>query len=179
MTIPCFRAFVLAGLTIAIGCSKHNPVGPTPLPIQPGAFVLVTSPSNLSGSACSGSGGFNEVVASSITLSREGSTWVARSATTEYGNVELRFNETRAASGPVLVAGVASGTTVDQRGGAIDAQVGMTFLGDGSSGTTLAGSFEPTPRPRFVGTATGMVRISRFAGIGFCGAATWEIRKPE
>ena len=89
-SVSAGRRFVPAALSLALAGCGGTPVSPESslLPLTPGNYVLVGYAQPLS--TCQGTGAFQGVtLLSYITLSRQGTAWLARSATPADGDVEL------------------------------------------------------------------------------------------
>ncbi len=93
-SVSAGRRFVPAALSLALAGCGGTPVSPESslLPLTPGNYVLVGYAQPLS--TCQGTGAFQGVtLLSYITLSRQGTAWLARSATPADGDVELWFED--------------------------------------------------------------------------------------
>ncbi len=136
-------------------------------------------------------GGFVGFVSltTNVTLSQDGSDWVARSPTPTNGDIELRFHETGAlhlvgsgAVGSVYVSGTVTGTGIpnsDNSGGTKFWQT-ISFAGAGNDPSAQVQGMTGTPiSPVIVfGKATGVITMVDFQGQTVsCSALTeWSIQ---
>jgi hypothetical protein len=118
-------------LLAAAGCRSHAPTQPsvgtevpglsTSLNLREGAqwltLIGVTNYADLTLPPClpPGSPPSGTWVTTAVTVSREGSDWVARSPSAEAGTIELRFRVTRARITGIDVHGTIRGTAFDMR----------------------------------------------------------------
>ena len=166
------------------GAGRTSPTAPSAssqVSISPGAYLFVASVSATSllpGSSatvvgCSGSGTVVGVSTSSfVTLSQEGSTWVARSTTPADGDVEIRFGESAPIVGQVQVAGTARGTVVDRRAAQTHGSVSLRLSGATAAGAVLNGGFYTWPGPLL------LRQRHRDIYCGYCGELhrRWRLR---
>ena len=162
--------------------------GASLLPLQPGTYVLGASASitpvvngqTVAFEGCAGTGTFVGVsILSFMTLGREGTMWVATSATPEDGDAEIRLAEAQGPAGLVVVAGSARGTALDRRAVATIGLASMTFSGEGVPTARLSGSVSVSPSAAFTGTGLGLFTVNSPIGTGSCSRAVWSLRKPE
>ena len=110
-SVSAGRRFVPAALSLALASCGGTPVSPESslLPLTPGNYVLVGFAQPLSN--CQGTGAFQGVtLLSYITLSRQGTAWLARSASPADGDVELSFEEKGTSLTTLVLAGTVRGT---------------------------------------------------------------------
>jgi hypothetical protein len=162
--------------------------GASALPVQPGTYVLGASASitpvangqTVVFEGCSGTGTFVGVsILSFMTLGREGTMWVAKSATPADGDAEIRLADVQGPAGLVVIAGSARGTALDRRAVGAIGLASITFSGEGVPTATLSGSASLSPSAAFTGTGLGLFTVNSPIGTGSCSQAVWSLRKPE
>ena len=162
--------------------------GASALPVEPGTYVLGASASitpvvngqTVVFEGCSGTGTFVGVsILSFMTLGRDGPMWVAKSATPEDGDAEIRLAEAQGPAGLVVIAGSAHGTALDRRAVGTIGLASMRFSGEGVPTATLSGSVSVSPSAAFTGTGLGLFTVNSPIGTGSCSRAVWTLRKPE
>ena len=134
-SVSAGRRFVPAALSLALAGCGGTPVSPESslLPLTPGNYVLVGYAQPLS--TCQGTGAFQGVtLLSYITLSRQGTAWLARSATPADGDVELRFEEKGTSLSTLALAGTARGTARDSQERGFSRRLFGGVLGSGRFG---------------------------------------------
>jgi hypothetical protein len=171
-------AFVLACL---IGC--RSPSVPSRLALEPGRYVIVTSPEEITPTTCSGPGLGGSIV-TLVTLSRNGSEWVARSESGSNGDVELRFHEVEGNFGVwIATDGTLHGTGQDSRNAFSTVAGSVSFSGANQLGSAsvFAGN-DPTSsyaRDWLSGEITGTIRfVDSFRGERTCTRASFGLRPP-
>jgi len=153
-------------------------------PLQPGGYVFAASviSVDIAGTDCRGTGGYIGIShLSYVTLSQEGSMWVVRSESAQYGSAELRFAAGGSSSGSLLLNGTARGTSQDLRAANTLGIATMTFTAtDGTNPATLSGRTISSPTVELAGEIQGSVAVDYGSlGRGSCGRAIWAVRKAE
>lgn len=100
---------------------------------------------------------------------------IARSATSQDGDIEIRLSISGSRLGAPLVSGTARGTAIDR---AAESTVGVATLGfsDGAGGAaSLAGTLNTTSDPMVAGEATGTFQAESIIGRETCQNAQWGL----
>ena len=180
-SVSAGRRFVPAALSLALASCGGTPVSPESslLPLAPGNYVLVGFAQPLSN--CQGTGAFQGVtLLSYITLSRQGTAWLARSASPADGDVELSFEEKGTSLTTLALAGTVRGTARDLRSAASLGVFSVAFSAQGGSGAAdLQGGASTLPTPNAYLYVSGRVTVDGALGHGTCPQAFLAIRNPE
>jgi hypothetical protein len=112
-----------------------------------------------------------------VNLQREGEVWVARSASPELGDLELRIRESagvgRRLSGTIVGTGIDAGVTPS----GIVHDVRVAFSGENGGAATVEGELEAAASSRVNGRILGRLRfIDRQGNTGTCSAIMWSLQ---
>ena len=179
MTAARTVAVVALVLTAACGGSSTTPS------VVPGSVTIATGPHVLrltqTGFTCSINGvSINPLVYTRVTVSQVGSEWVVSAATSDAGDVEMRFRQ----SGTALIAGSMpiDGTIRGQAAHLADLAAGLppwnSRLAFGTDGRTTitgvaVGTSSGPPNTSLNGTGSGTVTLSDSTGSS-CGGSSFS-----
>ena len=116
-------------------------------------------------------------VNTTVTLTREGSEWVARSVPGT-GSIELRLRGVGASTAGYVVAGTIAGTAVDTGLMGIVRDVSVTLGGPAGAGlATFDGETTTKASALVIGRVTGALRFSDSQGVSStCPAIQWSMQ---
>ena len=178
-------AMLLAGLAMAAACGGQPATAPdaSVLPLSPGTQLLT-----LAGFASSTDPAFPSCtpigqpragtsVNTTVSLTREGSEWVARS-TPGTGSIELRLRGAGASTAGFIVAGTMTGTAADIGLMGVARDVSVTLGGAAGAGlATFDGETTSKASALIVGRVTGALRFSNSqGGSSTCPAIQWSMQ---
>ena len=161
-------AAAILACVLVVGCGSKTPTSPDPdpLPLHPGLQLLT-----LGGFALSNDPAFppcvpigqpreGTSVSTTIMLSNDGGTWIARSVS-DGDTLELRLHSAGQSPSGLVVAGTLSGSAADQGVNGFTRDVRITLLAAAGAGpATVEGSFVWTGSSFVTGRITGALRFS-------------------
>ena len=166
------RCGVATALICLLGCSR-SPVAPASAlesALPAGAYWLSTeplvSPQTLK---CADSDRYiGAALRTNVTVVYDGDVLVAKSATPQDGDLEIRLSVSGSRFGVVFVSGTARGT-------AAEGTATLRFSDGGDGAATLAGALSPEAPPNVSGDATGTFSAESILGRETCPYAQWRL----
>lgn len=100
---------------------------------------------------------------------------VARSATSQDGDLEIRLSVSGERFGAALVSGTARGTAIDRRDAATIGVATLGFSSGASGAASLTGTLYTYSTPYLLGNATGTFLAESIVGRETCQYAQWKL----